>query len=167
MTRTASLLLLLLCFGLPLSACQDRRADRAYQKGNYTKTAAELQSLASMGEARAQYDLALLYDKGLGVPQSDEQALLWYKRAAEQGEPHAQYNLALMYMNGQGVPVDLVQAYYWLSLSIALGNEHAAQARDYVEARMTTVQITEGQGLARHRLESGPAMPRKPQHLSP
>ena len=101
MTRFGLLTSLALTLILVLTACEDRRADKAYLRDDYGKTAKELEGLANLGEPRAQYDLALLYDKGLGVPQSDAEALRWYTRAAEQGEARAQYNLGLMYMNGQ------------------------------------------------------------------
>ncbi len=68
MTRSCSNPLLLVMVVIALSACQDQRADKAYLRGDYGKSSEELQSLANQNEARAQYDLALLYDKGLGVP---------------------------------------------------------------------------------------------------
>jgi TPR repeat protein len=150
-----SVVLLTLSLSLGLSAgCQDRRADKAYLKGDYEKSAKELESLANMGEPRAQYDLAVLYDKGLGVPQSDAQALKWYSRAAEHGDRRAQYNLGLMYMNGQGIPPDYVLAYYWISLSLAQGDEHAAAAREYLAEKMTPEQIAHAQNMVTERLRT-------------
>lgn len=130
-----------------LAACEDRRADKAYLRGDYDKALPDLQFLAHGGEARAQYDLALLYDKGQGVPQSDAEAMRWYERAAEQGEPRAQYNLGLMHLNGQGVQPDVVKAYYWISLSASHGNAHALDARDYISENMSVEQIGEGKRL--------------------
>ena len=98
---TFSFLVLLCTF----AACEDRRADKAYLRGDYDKAVVDVQYLAQSGEPRAQYDLGLMYDKGQGVPQSDAEALQWYERAAEQGEPRAQYNLGLMY----GFPSETVQ----------------------------------------------------------
>jgi TPR repeat protein len=140
---------------LVLAACEDRRADKAYLRNDYDKTAKELEGLANLGEPRAQYDLALLYDKGLGVAQSDAEALRWYTRAAEQGEARAQYNLGLMYMNGQGTTPNLVMAYYWISLSVAQGNQNAPAARDYLAEKMTAGQIEEANRLVRVRLSEG------------
>ena len=140
---------------LVLAACQDRRADRAYLRGDYAKTAKELEGLANLGDPRAQYDLAVLYDKGLGVPQSDAEALRWYTRAADQGDARAQYNLGLMYMNGQGVEPNLVLAYYWMSLSVAQGNANAPPARDYLTEKMTHAQLEEANKLVRERLAKG------------
>ena len=138
-----------------LTACEDRRADKAYLRDDYGKTAKELEGLANLGEPRAQYDLALLYDKGLGVPQSDAEALRWYTRAAEQGDARAQYNLGLMYMNGQGTAPNLVMAYYWVSLSLAQGDQNAPAARDYLAEKMTAEQIEEANRLVRGKLAEG------------
>jgi len=141
---------------LLVTACQDRRADKAYTAGNYEKSAKELESLANLGDARAQYNLGLLYDQGLGVPQSDALALRWYTQAAERGEPRAQYNLGIMYMNGQGTAPDPVLAYFWFSLAIAQGERKASEARDYVMEQMSSEQITRGQQMVMTRLQGQP-----------
>lgn len=140
----ASALLLL----LNAAACEDRRADKAYLRGDYDKAVTDIEFLANGGEARAQYDLGLLYDQGKGVPQNDARAMYWYGLAAEQGEPRAQYNLGLMYLNGQGVQPDLITAYYWITLSANRGNVHARDARDYIGEKMSTEQIAESKRLA-------------------
>jgi TPR repeat protein len=137
------------------TGCVDKTADRAYQRGDYQTTARDLQSLAEGGEARAQYDLALLYDKGLGVPQDDGKALYWYRRAAEQGEKRAQYNLALMYMNGQGVVPDYIRAYYWLSMAQVQGDLNAPAAREYLADKMAPHQVKEAQLLVDARIQRG------------
>ena len=138
----STLLLLLIA-----SACEDRRADKAYLRGDYEKAHKDVEFLAHGGEPRAQYDLGLMYDQGQGVQQSDARAMEWYERAARQGEPRAQYNLGLMYLNGQGVPPDLVKAYYWISLSANRGNVHARDARDYVSEKMSMDQIADAKRL--------------------
>jgi TPR repeat protein len=145
--RRPLVILILLSVCNFLTACEDRRADKAYIRGNYDKAVADIQFLANGGEPRAQYDLGLMYDKGQGVPQSDSEARRWYERAAEQGEPRAQYNLGLMYLNGQGVAPDLPKAYSWISLSASQGNAHAADARDYISERMSPGEIAEAKRL--------------------
>jgi len=132
-----------------LCGCEDRRADKAYLRGEYNETVEHLRFLAKSGEPRAQYDLGYLYDKGQGVPQSDEQARKWYELAAEQGEARAEYNLGLMHLNGQGVKPDIVEAYYWISLSAAQGDKQALDARDYVTDKMTEAQLVEAKTKVR------------------
>uniref|UniRef100_A0A914VL89 Uncharacterized protein n=1 Tax=Plectus sambesii TaxID=2011161 RepID=A0A914VL89_9BILA len=51
-----------------------------------------------------QNNLGFMYKNGRGVPQSDEEAVKWYRKSAEQGEASAQYNLGWMYEIGHGVP---------------------------------------------------------------
>ena len=92
---------LVLC--LRTLSCEARRSDKAYRSGDYAKAAKELEYIAEEGDARAQYDLGLLYDTGRGVPQSNEKALQWYRKAAEQGNAVGQNNLADMYVGGRGV----------------------------------------------------------------
>jgi TPR repeat protein len=152
MARYVLLTLWALTMVVVFTACEDRRADKAYLRGDYAKTAKELEGLANLGDPRAQYDLAVLYDNGLGVPQSNAEALRWYTRAADQGDARAQYNLGLMYMNGQGVEPNLVLAYYWVSLSVAHGNANASPARDYLTEKMTHAQIEEANKLVSGRL---------------
>jgi len=155
MTRTALVSVFFVTLAAALSGCVDKFADRAYQRGDYETTARDLQPLAEGGELRAQYDLALLYDKGLGVPQSDAKARYWYTRAAERGDPRAQYNLALMYMNGQGIASDYVRAYYWFSMAMVRGDLNAPSAREYLLEKMTPAQVKEAQQDVENQLATG------------
>lgn len=61
---------------------------------------------ASRGYAPAQYSLAVMYDEGRGLPQSDTEAKRWYLLAAAQDHPKTAFNLGLFYENGQGVAKD-------------------------------------------------------------
>ena len=42
-------------------------------------------------------NLGRMYANGRGVEQDDEQAVFWYRKAAEQGHASAQFNLGWMY----------------------------------------------------------------------
>jgi uncharacterized protein len=63
------------------------------------------------GYVSALNELAVLYDIGDGVEQSQQTAVDLLKRGAEQGHPLAMYNLAVRYRYGYGVRRDLGQAY--------------------------------------------------------
>ena len=54
-----------------------------------------------------------MYDRGKGVDEDDQQAVLWYRKAAEQGHADAQYRLGSMYDQGKGVDEDDQQAVLW------------------------------------------------------
>jgi len=62
---------------------------------------------------QAQYTLGIMYDNGQGVIQDDQQAVSWYRKAAEQGHAEAQFNLGFMYSKGLGVTQDDQQAASW------------------------------------------------------
>ena len=48
-----------------------------------------LRAAAGLGDADAQFDLGTMYDRGEGVDEDDQQAVLWYRKAAEQGDADA------------------------------------------------------------------------------
>ena len=52
---------------------------------------------ADQGNAIAQCNLGVMYDKGRGVPQDYAEAVKWYRLAAEQGHADAQFKLGIMY----------------------------------------------------------------------
>ena len=84
--------------------CADFQAGlEAYNRGDYAAALKEWQPLADKGDANSQYNLGLLYARGLGVPQDYQKAAEWYQKAAERDVPAAEYNLGVMYANGQGV----------------------------------------------------------------
>src|SRR3954465_12817414 len=49
-----------------------------------------LRKAAAQNYAPAEFQIGQLYDFGFGVPQSDREALSWYRRAAEHGSARAQ-----------------------------------------------------------------------------
>ena len=97
----------------------------AAQRQDY-KTAHRLWlPLAEQGDAKAQYNLGVMYSKGLGVPQDHKEAVRLYRLSAEQGDADAQYNLGLMYDKGQGVLQDYKEAVRLFRLSAEQGNVYA------------------------------------------
>jgi uncharacterized protein len=66
---------------------------------------------ANHGDARAEYELGLLYNLGSGVAQSEDLARRWYAKAAAQGLAAAQNNLGVLYRDGVGPKKDLRKAF--------------------------------------------------------
>ena len=86
----------------------------AAESGDYATAASEWQPLADRGDAVAQFNLGLMYHRGLGVAMSEEKAVSWYQKSAENGYPKAQEFLAAAYREGWfGLPKDNKQASYW------------------------------------------------------
>ncbi|MES1950667.1 hypothetical protein S4A8_07410 [Salinisphaera sp. S4-8] len=115
----------------------------AYQRGNYDVAHDLWAPLAEDGDARAQFNLALLYANGLGRARDRETARRWFQAAAEQGNVQAQYNLARMLQAGDGVPRDIAAARRWY--------EKAAR-QDFAPAQNNlALMYLEGQGMPRDR----------------
>ncbi|MHB8455363.1 MAG: tetratricopeptide repeat protein [Acidiferrobacterales bacterium] len=86
---------------------------KAAKAGHYKTAAKILRPLADQGDARAQYNLGVLYSDGRGVPQNYQEAMTWYRKAADQGFAAAQYDLGVVYATGQGVPRSHQEAMTW------------------------------------------------------
>jgi TPR repeat protein len=93
-----------------------------------TDRAREILLLAADEDAIAQYLLGRSYHKHephLSLERSDEQAVMWYRKAAEQGYARAQCNLGVAYDNGRGVAQDYVQAVVWYRKAAEQGRAKA------------------------------------------
>lgn len=72
----------------------------------------DIKTQADGGNADAQNKLGWRYATGTGVFfKSDQDAVYWYKKAAEQQYPKALYNLGLAYANRRGVKRDYEKAF--------------------------------------------------------
>jgi TPR repeat protein len=93
----------------------------AFNKKDYAQAIKEWKPLAEQGGASAQGRLGVMYRRGLGVPQDNNLALVWYRKAAEQGDASGQANLGMMYFYGEGVPQDYKLAVEWISKAAEQG----------------------------------------------
>ena len=122
----------------------------AIDKEDY-KTAHQIfLKLAKKGHVEAQFNLALIYDLGKGVPKNHKEAVKWYRLAAEQGLAEAQLNLGVNYGLGRGVPQYYVLAHMWHNLAGSNGNEIAIKMRNILAKEMTPSQIEKAQEMARN-----------------
>lgn len=82
------------------------------------------------------------------------EALIWYRRAAEQGDHDSQIALAIAYATGLGVLQDFVDAHRWYNLAAQNSvysdiRVSVIKSRDELALKMTPAQIAEAQKLAR------------------
>ena len=70
-------------------------------------------------------DLGYLYRQGRGVARDFDQALHWFRLAAEQSYSYAEFNLGQMYEHGWGVERDLSEAVNWYRRAAAHKHEWA------------------------------------------
>ena len=76
---------------------------------------------AEQGEPRAQNNLGMMYNTGMGVTKDEKEAAKWYLKSAEQNHATAEFNIAQMYENGEGVPRDYHEAIKWYERCAAQG----------------------------------------------
>ncbi len=86
------------------------------------KAAGWYRRAAQLGDAEAQYTLALMLDTGSGISPNPGQARYWYRRAAAQGNVHAQHHLAEMLRDGRGERPDQNEAVSWFLRAAELGH---------------------------------------------
>ena len=77
---------------------------------------------ANSGDTFSQNCLANLYHNGYGVSVDNEQAAIWYQKAAKQGYADAQYNLAHMYYSGLGIEQNIDIARKWMQKAVDQGH---------------------------------------------
>ena len=87
---------------------------KAAQKGDFATAVKIWTPLAEKGSRVAQFNLAVIYDDGMGIPEDNAEAAKWYRKAAENGFPQAQLILGIMYVEGEGVPEDNEEGLKWL-----------------------------------------------------
>jgi TPR repeat protein len=80
-----------------------------------------LQERAANGDADAQCGLGKQYESALGVPQDNEQAVLWLQKSAEQGNIVAQVELGVVFDKMQ----DYAQALIWYRKAAEQGHPRA------------------------------------------
>ena len=109
------------CLVATVNAAPMDDASAAYRKGDYAQALKIFKSLATQGNASAQYIIGFMYVEGKGVIQDYEEAAKWYRLAADQGNALAQNDIGVMYVKGKGVIQDYKEAVKWYRLSAAKG----------------------------------------------
>ena len=72
-----------------------------------------------------EYRIAGMYEKGLGTDVNVQEAIRWYKTAADNGDGHAAYHLGHIYQDGQIAEQDFSAALKWFEKAADLGNKYA------------------------------------------
>src|ERR1700727_566808 len=108
------LIFILSLFPLVLRAQEFNDAvETAMGEKDYAKAFESARINAQRGDPKAQGELGLLYEKGLGAVQDDKKAAYWLTEAAQKGDADSQNNLGFLYFNGHGVIQDYAQALKW------------------------------------------------------
>lgn len=157
--KALALLICIFASWTTYSAWADSVEDLAtLNKGDYAAAIAKYIPLAQKGNAKAQYNLGVIYSNGLGVNLNYVEAVRWYRLAAEQGIPQAQSNLGVMFANGRGVPNSQVVAYALLSLAtvnLTTVETMADYNRTMLANDMTTQEIEAAKTLTQEMAKPG------------
>ncbi|MBT8294080.1 MAG: sel1 repeat family protein, partial [Eudoraea sp.] len=85
----------------------------AYQANNLPLAYKEFLTAAKAGHADSQFNVALMYEQGIGVAKDEKEAVVWYGKSAAQDNSAAQFNLGVLFENGRGTAIDYVKANEW------------------------------------------------------
>jgi TPR repeat protein len=80
-------------------------------RGEFHAAIEQFRPLVAEGYAPAQYQMAIVYQHGYGVPKDGMKALELFELAAEQNDSDAQFELALIYTEGKLVKKNLKKAH--------------------------------------------------------
>ncbi len=143
---------------------QADRGMRTLKRGDYQTALNIWIPVAEQGSARAQYNIWVLYEKGLGVRREKTQATEWLERAARSGSviardrisareaevvlktakerarlgnAEAMMVIANIYADGVSVTRNLDEAHLWYSRAMRAGHPVAANALLRIEDPMT------------------------------
>jgi TPR repeat protein len=84
------------------------------EDGDATTRFVTIKHAAEAGSPKAQFQLAEMYQAGIGCKRDSAAAFRWFLRSAEQEFPAAEYELAFVYLLGSGVTRSNKEAGYYL-----------------------------------------------------
>ena len=138
------ILIIILLLAFSFRAIADiEAASQAYRNKDYATAFKAFTELASLGDARSQAILAMMYKYGESTEIDLEQSFHWYLESAFQGHPSAQYNVGIMLMDGIGVTQDTEAAKEWLSRAVNSGHPGAGDKLSALTGEAETVKATE------------------------
>lgn len=103
-------------------------ATSSADRKQYTTLFNQLQGQAILGDPSAQFDVAVMYQYGIGTDKNIEQALKFYQLAATQQDLQAEYNIGLLYLSGTDTQANYTAAVDWLTDAAFKGNDYAQYA---------------------------------------
>ena len=92
---------------------------------NYPKAFKWFEKSAMQNNRGAQYNLAIMHEKGQGTLKDIEEAARWYSTAANNGHVKAMTKLGYMYYYGNGTEQNRKNAHTWWQKASELGDDDA------------------------------------------
>jgi hypothetical protein len=94
----------------------------AYQANDLPLAYKEFLIAAKEGHSDSQFNVALMYELGIGIDKNEKEAVNWYDKSASQGNSAAQFNLGVLYENGRGTQIDYLKANEWYRMASVQGD---------------------------------------------
>jgi TPR repeat protein len=139
--------------GLGLSGCSDyHRARRAYEVGRFTEALQILEKLAEGGDAKAQYEIALMYLQGIGTRVDPARGGYWMLAAANNGNVAAMVEIGGRFESGANVERNYLLSFTWYRRAAALEDPIAAYRLAGLYERGAGVQRDLSRAWAWYRL---------------
>jgi TPR repeat protein len=129
----------------PVKAFEEGLAAFQAESPDKSQAAKLFREAATRGHAGAQYYLAMIYERGMGVPKDVAAALDWYRQSATNGCAEAAVVLGNYYHDGLEVKQDYAEAFVWYSVAGAQGHKVAQAFRKSAKDKLTAQQLTEAQ----------------------
>lgn len=127
-TRPASSYLMAVLLGIALSVFASVQAasfdagQKCFDKKDYECAVDHWYSLASAGNAEAQFAIGRMYWRGIGVEKDYAAALAWYEQAADASYEPALLALGEAYTAGEGILPLPKKTYYWYKQAAQRGS---------------------------------------------
>jgi len=101
----------------------------------------------SMGKVTAEGREFPIQGRESIVIQSDDEAVGWFRMAANLGHAKAQSSLGKSYANGLGAPQNNLLAYMWFGLAAENGEEAANKEKEQVARQMSEDDLSKAQAM--------------------
>lgn len=108
-----------------LNSIQAQTYQNSLEGQNYTQAFWKVYTDALRGDKVAQFQVGVLYERGLAIAKNEAEAAGWYEKSARQGYIDAQYNIGIMYASGRGVQQNDGFAIMWLGLAAKQGDKES------------------------------------------
>ena len=118
----------------------------AFEAKHFPRAMQLLSPAAEQGNPQAQHMLAIMYQNGLGVVQSDMAAYKWMRDSAEQDYALAQHGIGFMYLEGECIVKNGAKAAEWFTKAADQG----------LQGSMTTLAMMyqQGKGVEQNQEEA-------------
>lgn len=119
-----------------------RAGSKAFDSGDVVQAMSLLRKSADAGHAPAQALLGYILDKA----EFDEEALAYYRKAAQQGNAEGEFGVGAMYAAGEGVKRDPAEALKWFLRAAEKGHVLATKvlAQAYMKGELGVDEAKRG-----------------------